>query len=452
MKALTPSSAIPLAYYLFAHASLGTALLALAVDPALPSGSFYQPRIVAIVHLLTIAWLSGSILGSFYIVAPLALRVPMPGGKGDWIAFASFVAGTSGMVSHFWINTYDGMAWSATLVTAAIAWVGARGCRGLPQSSAPWPVTLHVALAFVNMLAAAALGILIGFDRSRGVLGLSPLAAMFAHAHLAAVGWAAMMVVGLSYRLIPMILPAAMPAGTSLAISAILIEAGLAVLVATLLTASSLTWTGALLIVAGLVSFVTHIRRTVAHRMASAGAACPRLVDVAGSRRVRLAARRGRAGSCARHWSPGRGSPHLHVDLWCRGAGRLSRADCRRHAGAAHSVVRLVSRVRRERRAAGHRRERSAIRQLRAPDLHPVDAGRPDHGVGTACGEPLRNPPRRRVPAVRRHPWGGLHASHAPESAHLTPSPLPPYFSNQPSAISIARITPPPSPRGSGGR
>lgn len=267
MKALTPSSAIPLAYYLFAHASLGTALLALAVDPALPSGSFYQPRIVAIVHLLTIAWLSGSILGSFYIVAPLALRVPMPGGKGDWIAFASFVAGTSGMVSHFWINTYDGMAWSATLVTAAIAWVGARGCRGLPQSSAPWPVTLHVALAFVNMLAAAALGILIGFDRSRGVLGLSPLAAMFAHAHLAAVGWAAMMVVGLSYRLIPMILPAAMPAGTSLAISAILIEAGLAVLVATLLTASSLTWTGALLIVAGLVSFVTHIRRTVAHRM-----------------------------------------------------------------------------------------------------------------------------------------------------------------------------------------
>ena len=102
------------------------------------------------------------------------------------------------MVGHFWINTYDGMAWSAGFVSAAMAWVGLRAWRGLPGSTAPWPVTLHVGLAFFNILAAALLGILIGFDRSRGFLGVSPLAAMFAHAHLAAIGWATMMVVGLS--------------------------------------------------------------------------------------------------------------------------------------------------------------------------------------------------------------------------------------------------------------
>jgi hypothetical protein len=267
MKELAPTSAVPVAYYATAHAAIAAAFLALVIDPRLPGGSFYQPRVVALVHLLTLAWLSGSILGSFYIVAPLALRVPMAVGGRDWIAFAGFTAGVLGMVAHFWVNRYDGMAWSAVLVFAAIAFVGWRAVRGLPGSTAPWPVTLHVGLAFINMLTAALLGIVIGFDRTRAFVSVSPLALMFAHAHVAAIGWAMMMVIGLSYRLIPMILPAAMPTGASLALSAVLIEAGLGLLVVQLLRESRAVWIGALLIVAGLASFVMHIRRTVAHRL-----------------------------------------------------------------------------------------------------------------------------------------------------------------------------------------
>lgn len=267
MKELAPSSAIPLAYYVVAHIGFALALLVLVADPALPGASFYHPRMVALVHLVTIPWLSGSILGSFYIVGPLALRVPMAAGKADWVAFVSFVLGTTGMVGHFWINTYDGMAWSAGLVSAAIAFVGVRAWRGLPGSPAPWPVSLHVALAFFNILAAAALGILIGLDRTRGFLGVSPLAAMFAHAHIAAVGWATMMVVGLSYRLIPMILPAAMPTGGRLALSAVLIETGLAVLVVALLGMPAIVPIGALLVVGGLGAFVAQIRTIVKRRL-----------------------------------------------------------------------------------------------------------------------------------------------------------------------------------------
>ncbi len=264
---LTPSSAVPLAYYALAHLGLAAALAVFVVDPALPGTSFYHPRMVALVHLLTIPWLTGSILGSFYIVGPLVLRAAMPVGKGDWIAFSSFAAGAVGMVGHFWIGTYDGMAWSAGMVTGAVAWVAVRAWRGLPGSPARWPVTLHVALAFANFLAAATLGILIGVDRSRGFLGISPLAAMFAHLHLAAVGWVAMMVVGLSYRLIPMILPAAMPTGRSLAASAVLIEAGVVTLAATLLSGGTIVWPGALLIVGGFACFVAQIRIAVARRM-----------------------------------------------------------------------------------------------------------------------------------------------------------------------------------------
>jgi hypothetical protein len=261
------ASALPLAYYLAAYAGFAGALLVLAADPSLPSGLFYQPRVVALVHLLTLAWLTGSILGSLYIVGPLALRVPMRVGKADWIAFAAFVSGASGMVAHFWINTYGGMAWSALLVIGAVLWVGARVGRGLRAGKVPWGVRLHVLLAFGNIATAAAFGIIIGIDRSRGLLPVSPLAMMFAHAHIAAVGWVAMLVIGLSYRLIPMTLPAAMPHGRSLALSALLIEGGLVALTLRLLIDSEGLWVGALLIVAGVVSFIAHVRWMLARRL-----------------------------------------------------------------------------------------------------------------------------------------------------------------------------------------
>ena len=264
---LTPSSAVPLAYFALAHAGLAAALLVLLFHPGLPGGFFYHPRMVALVHLVTLAWLSGSILGAFYIVGPLALRLPMPVGGSDWAAFGTFAVGTAAMIAYVWLGEYDRMALAAGLIVAAIGWVAIRAWRGLSRSAAPWPVALHVGLAFFNMLATAGLGIVIALDRSRGFLHISPLAATYAHAHLAAVGWATMMVVGLGYRLIPMMLPAAMPTGKSLALSAILIQAGLIVLVWALLAGSVWLPAGSGLIVAGVVSFAVQIRRTLKHRM-----------------------------------------------------------------------------------------------------------------------------------------------------------------------------------------
>jgi hypothetical protein len=266
-RALLPASDIPLLYFGFAHVCFAAALAVLVVRPDLPGSFFHHPRLIAVIHLITLGWISGSILGAFYIVGPLALRLPLRSGWRDRVAFGSFAAGVSGMVAHFWIGQYGGMVWSAALVVAAVLHVALRAWLGLLRAPVPWPVKLHVSLAFANMLLASAFGMFAGLNRIFGWLPWSPLSTAFAHAHLAAVGWAVMMVVGLSYRLIPMIVPARMPTGRAMATSAVLLEVGTIGLAVALISRPGWTPLGALVLIAGVASFVSQVRKIVAGRL-----------------------------------------------------------------------------------------------------------------------------------------------------------------------------------------
>src|SRR5207247_2544840 len=108
------------------------------------------------------------------------------------------------MVAHFWIQEFGGMAWSAATVTLGIVYVGSRIVRGLKTARVPAAVKLHIAFACANVALAASMGILLGFDKAYHFLPGFLLSNVFAHAHLAAIGWATMMVIGVAYRLLPM--------------------------------------------------------------------------------------------------------------------------------------------------------------------------------------------------------------------------------------------------------
>jgi hypothetical protein len=88
-----PARWLPLLYLGFAHACLAAALAVAALDPRGVSGFFYHPRMLAVAHLVTLGWISASILGSIYIVGPLAFRMPLPARSADFAAFGAFVVG-----------------------------------------------------------------------------------------------------------------------------------------------------------------------------------------------------------------------------------------------------------------------------------------------------------------------------------------------------------------------
>jgi hypothetical protein len=254
-----PPRLLPVLYFCVAHVALALACAAVAADPRGVSGFFYHARMLGIVHLVTLGWITASILGSLYIVGPIALRIWIPARWPDYTAFALVLIGVIGMVAHFWLQEYGGMAWSAMTVGSGILIVGAHVASCLRGAPLPRAVSAHIMLAFVNIGGAATLGVLIGFDKVYHFLPGFVLSNVFAHAHLAAIGWASMMVVGMAYRLLPMILPAAMPNGPTIWISAVLLEAGAGGLFVLLLVRSPLVWVAALTVVAGFAAFAAHV-------------------------------------------------------------------------------------------------------------------------------------------------------------------------------------------------
>ena len=135
------------------------------------------------------------------------------------------MVGVSGIASHFWLESYAGMAWSGALALATPLWLGGRVLAGLRRAPVPVAARLPVALAIVNLYLAAALGVMLGINKHQPFLPFSQLDGVHAHVHLAALGFATLMVVGVGYRMLPMALPAAMPRGP-LALASGLVDPG----------------------------------------------------------------------------------------------------------------------------------------------------------------------------------------------------------------------------------
>ncbi|MHC4547408.1 MAG: hypothetical protein ACYTEZ_01415 [Planctomycetota bacterium] len=221
-----PPRTLPVVYFAFAHVALLTAFLLVATHPTAIAGFFYHPRMFAVIHLITLGWITGTILGATYVAGPLALRMPAPANWVDGVACGAYMVGVGGVIAHFWLGTYWGVATSGMLLFPACGVVAVRTWRALARGAAPRPVKWHIGLAYFNLLLAALYGICLAINRERSFLPGSQLSNVFAHVHLAGVGWATLMVAGVGYRLLAMLFPAAPPPDRPIWVSAVLFEIG----------------------------------------------------------------------------------------------------------------------------------------------------------------------------------------------------------------------------------
>jgi hypothetical protein len=258
-RAQLPLRPYSLRYFGWAHLCLLVAALTLALDPRSVAGFFYHPKMLAVVHLVTLGWISSSILGALYLVLPMAFRVPLKKSRLDGWIFWLYVIGMLGMVSHFWIDAPSGMIWSAGTAVLGLILAAVRFLPTLARSPVPAAVKLHLWFAFANIIVAGLLGVTVGLNKFFPFLPGGPLSGVLAHAHLAILGWATLVVMAAGYRLIPMLLPAVVPRGRGVWASAILTEVGTLTVATSFLLESSWLLIGAVVCAAGLATFVSQV-------------------------------------------------------------------------------------------------------------------------------------------------------------------------------------------------
>lgn len=254
-----PPSRISLAYFALAHLALAVAAGIMISVPESLAAFFFRPRVIATVHLVTLGWISSSILGALYMIAPMALRTRLAVDSRDWAAFVFYAVGLAGMVSHFWIHQPAGMVWSAFMVILALGWVGIKTVRAVAPAPIEAASRLAIIFAFLNLLLAAGVGVFMGWVQTHPSTTAIDFGTLAAHVLLAAIGWAVMMVIGAGYRLFPMLFPAAPPPRTSSLASVFALETGLLAMSFVLLAHRQERLPAVVLLGCGLLLFLANV-------------------------------------------------------------------------------------------------------------------------------------------------------------------------------------------------
>ena len=254
-----PPRLLPILYFAVGHVSLVLALLVPAIEPESIDTFFFQPRMFFVVHLLTLGWITHSVIGATYLAAPMALRMTLGAGKLDAWMFAMIVIGASGVVSHFWIDEYSGVAWSGLMLLLAFGAIAVRVWRALAGAKSPLPTRIACGLAYFNLLATVVFGTLLSINKSHPILPGNHLQDVYAHAHLGLAGWALLMLIGVGGRMLPMYLPAKPAEGPWTWAPVVLVQGGVLGFVATAFYApGELRWP-ALVLALGVVAFLVQV-------------------------------------------------------------------------------------------------------------------------------------------------------------------------------------------------
>jgi cbb3-type cytochrome oxidase subunit 1 len=257
---------VPLRYFVAAQGAwiLVLSWLPFRVDDLLDF--YYQGHLLALTHLVTLGWITMTIMGASFQLVPVALETTLFSERLARWQFWIMLMGLTGMVSHFWIGRHPGMAIGAGLVLVAVVLYLVNLGRTLWQLPRWDIVARHFAAALAYLGATAMLGNLMAVDKVFDFLGGQVLRTIHAHAHVAGIGWIGMMIFGASYKLVPMFSLGGHRVGRLPRLQFWLINAGILGLFWTLLASSRWVAVFALMIAAAVALFLWEIRKTLRTR------------------------------------------------------------------------------------------------------------------------------------------------------------------------------------------
>lgn len=176
------------------------------IAPELAIGAYPSPHVAGITHLFTLGWLTTTIFGALYQLLPVALGAPLRSTRVAHASFWTFVPGAGLFAAG--VATSAPMLHHAGIALVAIGILLAVGnfALSLPRAPSRDATWWAVATALAFLASTLVLGVVLLHNLHTGFLAEARLRVLATHLHVALVGWALMMMVGVSHRLLPMFL------------------------------------------------------------------------------------------------------------------------------------------------------------------------------------------------------------------------------------------------------
>lgn len=255
-----PDVSLPLRFILSGIVALVAYGALMLFRPEALTAHHYNPYALAATHLVVLGWMLSVVAGALYQLVPVALETRLCHARLARWHFALHVVGVPGMVWAFWKSEVRLVAWFGTAVAMGVgclAWNLARTLRRSPHRNAVW---LGIASSVFWLVVAMLAGLCVVASKLWQFTPFNPLSQMHAHAHAGVLGCFVMLIVSVSYKLVPMFALGEVRHERRARRSVILLNAGTAAVFAAVLLDSKLKPLAALLACAGLVLYALELR------------------------------------------------------------------------------------------------------------------------------------------------------------------------------------------------
>lgn len=168
-------------------------------------GHHFNPKILALTHIATLGWITMIIFGALLQLVPVVLEVKLFSEVMAEIQFWIYLIGIVGLVYCFWFfQTGLFMNLSAILLNAAMFIFSINIIITFTRVK-KWNITgWYLASAIFYLIVTAIAGLLLAINLGSPYIKIDHLQYLNLHVHVAFIGWVSMVVMGVTYKLIPM--------------------------------------------------------------------------------------------------------------------------------------------------------------------------------------------------------------------------------------------------------
>lgn len=196
-----PDVRLPLRHIVLAAGALAAAA---AVLVAWGPGIFTDPHLLALTHIVTLGWITLTIMGASYQMVPVVLGVRLWSERAAYVAFWHYVPGVVLLVVGFWWFWPPLFVAGGTLVVGGLLTYTLNMVRTLARVHGRSLYRPYFLAATGYLLAVGVYGLTLAVDFLHPFLGQGPVDHIVFHVLLGVGGWVTLLAMGVAYKLTPM--------------------------------------------------------------------------------------------------------------------------------------------------------------------------------------------------------------------------------------------------------